>query len=632
MIQTKSTLLVTRRHDSSGILTANLAQNGLLWSCMHSLCPVGPVWASPFNNFPLTTFIAGHNRRRTAPFAFSGGLLPVETSSEESFSWAMDMIRKCNDSHLCYDLSKVRLPNRVLDISGAKPDSDVKLHITSNEAARYVCLSHCWGASGSRIITTHDNIAEHIRGISFESLPKTFKDAIKIAQRFDVQYIWIDSLCIIQDSEEDWEKESCQMADIYENAYFTIAATASSNGDGGCFRSVPPEDRDRRFEYRPSKFGQSIPIFFRNILEHPDDRNLVKLKEAEFPLLQRAWVFQERVLSSRFLHFSRRELIFECKQSCHCQCGYGRMNQKERLRWSWDECMDEYSGLSLTYQRDRLPALSGLARRKIPAQGDVYLAGMWRSEPPESLAWVAISDGSAAKRPTEPRPPSWSWASTESQVNWLSTYEDTFDVKIQDVHCTLLGNDKFGQVKSGSLILEGRCFPAHLSWLQPERSSQSPFSEPGQSQILWSLEASEDQTNEDHKDEDHQYEDQTDEDLTDELEHKVEQNGYSEHSGDDTPEDSDSDSCGQSREYEFFSFHPDYDFYNSLSSPTKIYCLFLSSVMDSDRPDFHWKIIVLRSANTCSTVFKRIGIAKLNFLEADEFNIAEILYRTINII
>jgi hypothetical protein len=142
-------------------------------------------------------------------------------------------------------------------------------------------------------------------------LPQTFRDAISITRRLGVQYLWIDSLCIIQDSEEDWERESSMMGSVYQNGMCNIGATAASNGTVGCFSERDPllaQPCRVKIEKDLKKFKLKKGTY-----------NLVpkKLWDAglsEAPLLRRAWVVQERVLTQRMLHFGRNQLFWECNE------------------------------------------------------------------------------------------------------------------------------------------------------------------------------------------------------------------------------------------------------------------------------------------------------------------------------
>lgn len=131
-----------------------------------------------------------------------------------------------------------------------------RLHLVNVEnragsASRYLTLSHCWGKT-HRLTLTADTFAELSRGVSLLKLPKTFVDAIKITCRLGVPYLWIDCLCIFQDSIENWAPESSIMADIYAHTRCKIAAAASSDSHGGCFvERNPLEVQPLRFEYNP---------------------------------------------------------------------------------------------------------------------------------------------------------------------------------------------------------------------------------------------------------------------------------------------------------------------------------------------------------------------------------------------
>ncbi|KAI0532973.1 heterokaryon incompatibility protein-domain-containing protein [Xylaria digitata] len=130
------------------------------------------------------------------------------------------------------------LPKRVL-LVGSKSDNTIKLIEGSKERVRYICLSHCWGNAES-IKTTNRNITNHAIGISWSDLPRVYCDAITFCRELEVQYLWIDSLCIKQDDEEDWVEESSKIASIYENSYITLAATSSRNHDEACASQIAP--------------------------------------------------------------------------------------------------------------------------------------------------------------------------------------------------------------------------------------------------------------------------------------------------------------------------------------------------------------------------------------------------------
>lgn len=134
--------------------------------------------------------------------------------------------------------------------------------------------------------------------------------AIKFARFFGIHYIWIDSLCIIQDDDDDWNRESAKMCDIYEGSYLTVAATSSPKCSFDFFMAPTPE------MFSTSGYASDgLPYRFlaREGIRHPgtasDSAQIVKT----WPLLNRAWVLQERFLAPRVLHISTTELIWECR-------------------------------------------------------------------------------------------------------------------------------------------------------------------------------------------------------------------------------------------------------------------------------------------------------------------------------
>jgi hypothetical protein len=124
------------------------------------------------------------------------------------------------------------LPTRVLDVRAEREDPF--LFVSHGERARFVALSHCWGGQGN-VMTTQSNYMAQQQSIRFQSLPKTFQDAVIVTRELGIAYLWVDSLCIIQDNEQDWMKEAKLMGSTYEKAFCTIAAVEAYNDTGGCF-------------------------------------------------------------------------------------------------------------------------------------------------------------------------------------------------------------------------------------------------------------------------------------------------------------------------------------------------------------------------------------------------------------
>lgn len=154
--------------------------------------------------------------------------------------WARDCDLKHLDCHLGLRRDSVaiqtKLPTRVLDVGiGTK---DPFLFVSEGKRGKYLALSHRWGQARN-ITTTRSNYRAHQGCIRAEELPQTFQDAIRVTRELGLRYLWIDSLCIIQDDAKDWNQEAALMGSIYENAYCTIAAAEAYSDDEGCFYQDP---------------------------------------------------------------------------------------------------------------------------------------------------------------------------------------------------------------------------------------------------------------------------------------------------------------------------------------------------------------------------------------------------------
>jgi hypothetical protein len=204
------------------------------------------------------------------------------------------------------------MPTRVLDVGTSSiPTLHLQVNDESSPVLPYVTLSHCWGKIKIKQLTKA-NISELIEGIDVNELTKTFQEAIIIARRLGVRFLWIDSLCIIQDSDfgEDWVKESSTMGDVYKNALCNIAATAAPDGDTGCFLERNPllaRTCRLRIEGLPGPAPKS------QVYDLARD-HFWRQAISEAPLIQRAWVLQERTLAPRVIHFGKNQLLWECHE------------------------------------------------------------------------------------------------------------------------------------------------------------------------------------------------------------------------------------------------------------------------------------------------------------------------------
>ncbi|KAI1735151.1 heterokaryon incompatibility protein-domain-containing protein [Xylaria scruposa] len=222
------------------------------------------------------------------------------------------MLNKCEGRHeFCtngFISSEDRryCPKRLIDLAHAE-EGVARLVLGEaigqiHHQLRYFALSHCWGNCVKSKLTVANS--EQMEAMEIATLDPNFRDAIAVTLKMGVRYLWIDSLCIVQDSEEEWASESGDMGLVYARAACVISATASINSNGGCFRR------------------QDFSLYDCELHSHGRDR-LVVCQKARLPeifdkkvelavLTTRGWTFQERFLAKRVLHFCSGLVIFEC--------------------------------------------------------------------------------------------------------------------------------------------------------------------------------------------------------------------------------------------------------------------------------------------------------------------------------
>jgi hypothetical protein len=186
---------------------------------------------------------------------------------------------------------------------GLSGDPTVKLLLKEDSVFHgpYLTLSHRWG--DSPMFKLAGASLENVQsGILLSDLPKTFREAIQITRRFGTSYLWIDSICIVQDSPEDWKIESLQMEKVYSHSQLNIAATSSGSSNGGLFRQRQP-DREWPW-FTEACFGDNDR---RRCLMYDQSLGLRELDKT--PLDRRAWVLQGRLLAPRVFYFGEFQLF-----------------------------------------------------------------------------------------------------------------------------------------------------------------------------------------------------------------------------------------------------------------------------------------------------------------------------------
>ena len=399
------------------------------------------------------------------------------TSLAERFSIAKKWLEDCENKHKeCIDHAlvfendhKSYLPTRVIDLQGMAGSASVRLEIRSHPEStwgKYAALSHRWPTGPCSWVTTEANLQARISRISISDLPQTIQDCIYVVDQLGIRYLWVDSLCIIQDSAMDWEAESSQMTDIYGGATITIFADGAADDNAGMILPAGNLQEVGPISNEGSSFERLV------------DQSL---------LSTRAWIFQERFMSRRILHVTSEQMVWECR-SCHIaesapsspQNGApwlgglvttlrGDILSQSKLMDNWPKLVEEYTQRKLTLGKDKLPALSGLAKyiatRTEGSTREDYIAGMWSPNLKTDLLWESSWDDPdhLPQRPAEWRAPTWSWASIDgpivySKADIILKHNEDFEPTyggVGDPQVTLHGYDPYGRIKTACLLLKG---------------------------------------------------------------------------------------------------------------------------------------------------------------------------------
>ncbi|RSL53882.1 hypothetical protein CEP51_014809 [Fusarium floridanum] len=429
--------------------------------------------------------------------------------SQGTLQFLKDMLRTCELGHgeheFCFQQNP-ELPARLVQIMD---DESLRLYETQpGERGAYIALSHCWGPREKLPIkTTKQTIPQHKACIPWDDLSAVFQDAVWLSRQLGVEYIWIDSLCIIQDDERDWEIESTKMARYYSGAHLTVAVETSPDGSVPFLRET--DDRWQRMVYSThDRTGRSCSYIVRE--HHMNELFSYKGDDNYFPagkylLPHRAWTLQESVLSSRIAHFTPSTVIWHCqgKSACedaHRQLGSGISewnaqralhelynapitdeNRREAAWKLWASLVKQYTYRKCTFESDRLPAIGGIAEYFAPSFKGRYLAGIWEAYLPYSLCWAREGEASSLAL-KESIAPTWSWASLPPEIA-LTNREEEFHVeldpeyrpKILEAFCKTSEVAPFGRVSGGHILMEAPLFEVKVTCAVPQPKVPEAF-------------------------------------------------------------------------------------------------------------------------------------------------------------
>lgn len=301
------------------------------------------------------------------------------------------------------------------------PDSEPHLHVANvDERAPYVTLSHCWGNS-QPLTTTRETLQDRQQEIALSTFPKTYKDAVLITRGLGVKYLWIDSLCIVQDDKLDWIEQAQQMSDIYLNAEMLIAAADAADSSEGC---LLPRQLPWKLKYMPRRLFEFSHSDQQSLLVYPYPSFFNAIRNNR--LNKRAWCLQELALSPRTLYCTKSQLYWQCGEIGFTECGI--KPSQTRGRWtfgsdavfnlpfhdqrdwtfSWWAVSMNFSTRQLTFPKDKLMAMAGITNFFAQKLDDKPMFGLWQKDLHFGLLWRCGPE--EMRRCTEPEGiPSWSW-------------------------------------------------------------------------------------------------------------------------------------------------------------------------------------------------------------------------------
>ncbi|KAK3311958.1 heterokaryon incompatibility protein-domain-containing protein [Apodospora peruviana] len=471
----------------------------------------------------------------------------THTGSHENLKQAALWLKLCTETHglcTCTSDAYTPLPRRVLDVGSDITHQDPYLYETDGrQFGQYATLSHRW----PKVLdarTTLQTINSYRRAIPLSTLPPTFRDAVITCRALGVRYLWIDSLCIVQDSKEDWDIESAKMGAYYWNSFFNIAAATVNSSryddtfnltiktEGGCFRprdpcGIQPCHVRLRYWHDLAQVDTSVHLG-PHIASGPTDWRFAEHSALD----SRAWILQERILAPRTLFFGEHQIFWSCltmrasearPQGQKLRSGLethllveeyqhtlrleallssvressmapthwrpsllGQVSPTEEINRSalfrsisdlqrarrenpmykrlaydeWYELVMEYNCRRITFDKDVLPAISGIASYFQLITGDKYMAGLWAEDLVPGLCWqVDYETARPSVLENGASIPSWSWASVRSDTltMWYLGPQSEVGryVNLRDVHVDHETPNPLGGVLGGYLCLDG---------------------------------------------------------------------------------------------------------------------------------------------------------------------------------
>ncbi|KAF5548860.1 ankyrin repeat [Fusarium mexicanum] len=393
---------------------------------------------------------------------------PLSHITEETLSWIKSKLESCV-LHNHFNTDKTFIPDRLIDVRGDQLSLVLTKHFQPRDAEshRYTALTYCWGPephASKQLKTTSVNIHQHLQHIPAFSLPQVIKDAVAITRALSIPFLWVDTLCILQDDTSDWDKQCAVMERIYGNAHLSLAAASSDNCEEGFIK------KKNRIVIPLRRTPHDIQVFG---IYSPPYAQHAGIEMSLSPWFQRGWTFQERLASTRILVFANENIHLICKFSSE---SWGReritplglydmldrvaidSGSTTAIYQEWNKMVNRICSKTheLTRKTDFLPSIAGIASLLSKRLGNDYIAESRRPVPTYHDLLREL------ETPSPYIAPSWSWASRREKLIFglyhpeLAGCQPEFDSL--ETNITLRGESVFGEVENATLVITSKLY------------------------------------------------------------------------------------------------------------------------------------------------------------------------------
>lgn len=405
--------------------------------------------------------------------------------------------------------TKLVRPTRLIDLGLPQHNQDPSprlvdvADIDPSIKIEYTALSYCWGVDRCpEAMTTRSSEESHRQQIVFSSLPKTFRDAMTMTAAVGIRFIWIDSLCIIQEDREDWAREAATMSSVYQGCSLVLAAASSLDAHGGLF--LDTWRQPKQYKYLSPGKEEEIPV------EIWQD-----IGDTFKPLSTRAWTLQETLLARRVVFFTRDQTYWQCRTHTHSEDATVHESTEYRLhrdicirpldfgnRWTscdhWWAWVTNYTSRQLSHPSDYMAAFAGITQYFSDRTGTPPALGIWADYMLAfGLGWsthdvIGLHSGAAATIPSLPRRsvirnlPSWSWFRYQMPIyGHLFSGHGTAQTRLVSFDVAWSGTPMVSDVSSSRLVVRGPVRTlALVPQAAPRRGQFCSFTEPHQACFL----------------------------------------------------------------------------------------------------------------------------------------------------